>query len=65
MHTALVALFIGALLGFFVNLFFISAEIRELKAKSVQHGAAEWVVDNQTGKTTFKFKTNPEKDPKQ
>jgi len=38
------------------TIWFFNYQIRELKAKAVEVGAAEWIVDSASGYTTFTWK---------
>jgi uncharacterized membrane-anchored protein YhcB (DUF1043 family) len=48
------------IVGIAVGLLLGSLGIRAVRKQAIQHGAAEWVVDQDTGETTFTWKSAPE-----
>lgn len=59
--TFLVGAFIGAIATMLIVVSTVPPPWKhtELRAKAVEVGAAEWVVDPKTGKTTFTWKEKP------
>lgn len=56
MKEFLMGLFGGMTLCTIIGNFTIKPEREEMKRQAIAHGAAEWVVDQKTGNTTFKWK---------
>lgn len=55
-ETALVAAFVSAVLMAIIHGIFGCPELREMKGEAVKRGHAEWVVDQETGRTEWRWK---------
>lgn len=56
MKDALLALFMGIIAGMLISAGISKLAINGYREKAVSHGAAEWVVDQKTGNTSFRWK---------